>query len=71
MEYFEMAIRSIELRKILPANHVWGMKCLRKETFSIKLNDTATWSKSIRALTRNPMPTNRLNLSFNLRACKI
>jgi len=41
-EYFAIATKSILLRNILPANHVWGIKYFRKSEFSIKLYDTAT-----------------------------
>ena len=66
VEYITIATTNIALRNILPANHVCGIKYFKNNGSFTKLKETKACIKSIKALVRNPIPTNRLNLSFNV-----
>ena len=66
VEYITIATTNIALRNILPANHVCGIKYFKNSGSFAKLKETNACIKSIKALVRNPIPTNRLNLSFNV-----
>src|SRR5919112_318714 len=66
VEYITIATTNIALRNILPANHVCGIKYFKNSGSFTKLKETKACIKSIKALVRNPIPTNRLNLSFNV-----
>ena len=69
--YLKIAIANIALRNSLPANQVCGIKYFRNKISSILCKETVTCNKSIKALTRKPMPIKRLNLSFSDRAREI
>src|ERR687896_346654 len=66
VEYITIATTNIALRNILPANHVCGIKYFKNSGSFTRLKETNACIKSIKALVRNPIPTNRLNLSFNV-----
>ena len=64
--YLTIAIVNIALRNNLPANQVCGIKYFRNNISFILRRETVACNKSIKALTRKPMPIKRLNLSFNV-----
>jgi hypothetical protein len=64
--YLKIAIANIALRKILPANQVCGIKYFKNNISFILRRETVACNKSIKALTRKPIPIKRLNLSFNV-----
>jgi hypothetical protein len=66
--YLTIAIANIALRNILPANQVCGIKYFKNNISFILRRETVACNKSIKALTRKPIPIKRLNLSFNVSA---
>jgi hypothetical protein len=66
--YLTIAIANIALRNILPANQVCGIKYFKNNISFILRKETVACNKSIKALTRKPIPIKRLNLSFNVSA---
>src|SRR5918992_399619 len=64
VEYITIATTNIALRNILPANHVCGIKYFKNNGSFTRLKETNACIKSIKALVRNPIPTNRLNLQL-------
>jgi hypothetical protein len=69
--YLKIAIANIALRNNLPANQVCGIKYFKNKISSILSKEIVTCNKSIKTLTRKPMPINRLNLSLKVRALEI
>jgi hypothetical protein len=64
--YLTIAIANIALRNILPANQVCGINYFKNNISFILRRETVACNKSIKALTRKPIPIKRLNLSFNV-----
>jgi len=64
--YLTIAIANIALRNILPANQVCGIKYFKNNISFLLGRETVACNKSIKALTRKPIPIKRLNLSFNV-----
>ena len=62
--YLIIAMSNIALRNKRPANQVCGIKYFKNIGSSIFIKEITTCNRSINALTRKPMPMNKLNLSL-------